>query len=226
MKLKINGFENEIVFDQENINILEIKDSQCFSHIIEILNEKINGLDSNEIFLLDESENELNMSKEMYMAFDLFNIDYNSKKIINRIYEIISDNISKNQDYEIENMTTKLRNYIIQEINELPFEFEMKSELDIPEILKLYNLKIDSSNYTTILERVELLIDIISTLNISKILLLPNLKTYLTDNELVELYKYSLYNNVKLLLIERNDINKLKYEKILSIDEEFYDTIL
>ena len=64
----------------------------------------------------------------------------------------------------------------------MPFEFEMKSELDIPEILKLYNLKIDSSNYTTILERVELLIDIISTLNISKILLLPNLKTYLTDN--------------------------------------------
>lgn len=103
MKLKINGFENEIAFDQEYINILEIKNSQCFSHIIEILNEKINGFDSDEIFLLDESENELNMSKEMYMIFDLFNIDYNSKKIINKIYEIISDNISKNQDYEIEN---------------------------------------------------------------------------------------------------------------------------
>lgn len=226
MKLKINGFENEIAFDQEYINILEIKNSQCFSHIIEILNEKINGFDSDEIFLLDESENELNMSKEMYMIFDLFNIDYNSKKIINKIYEIISDNISKNQDYEIENMTTKLRNYIIQEINELPFEFEMKSELDIPEILKLYNLKIDSSNYTTILERVELLIDIISTLDIARILVIPNLKTYLTEKELVELYKYALYNNVKLLLIERNNINKLKYEKILSIDEEFNDTII
>lgn len=226
MKLKINGFENEIVFAQENINILEIKDSQCFSHIIEILNEKINGFDSDEIFLLDESENELNMSKEMYMVFDLFNIDYNSKKIINKIYEIISDNIAKNQDYEIENMTTKLRNYIIQEINELPFEFEMKSELDIPEILKLYNLKIDSSNYTTILERVELLIDIISTLGIARILVIPNLKTYLTEKELVELYKYALYNNVKLLLIERNNINKLKYEEILSIDEEFNDTII
>lgn len=226
MKLKINGFENEIVCDQEYINIFEIKNTQCFSHIIEILNEKINGFDSDEIFLLDESENELNMSKEMYMVLDLFNIDYNSKKIINKIYEIISDNISKNQDYEIENMTTKLRNYIIQEINELPFEFEMKSELDIPEILKLYNLKIDSSNYTTILERVELLIDLISTLGVTRILVIPNLKTYLTDKELVELYKYALYNNVKLLLIERNNINKLKYEKILSIDEEFNDTII
>ena len=89
-------------FNDENINILEIKDSKCFTHIIKILNEKINGIESNEIFLLDNNENELNMGKEMYMIFDLFNIDYNSKKIISKIYEIISENIKKNQDHEID----------------------------------------------------------------------------------------------------------------------------
>lgn len=226
MKLKINGFDNEIIFNDENINILEIKDSKCFTHIIKILNEKINGIESNEIFLLDNNENELNMGKEMYMIFDLFNIDYNSKKIISKIYEIISENIKKNQDHEIENETIKLRNYIIQEINELPFEFVMKRELEISEILKLYNLKIDPINYTSILERAELLIDIISTLQIAKILVLPNLKTYLSEDELVALYKYSLYNNVKLLLIERYNTKKLKYEKTMLIDESFDEEIL
>ena len=226
MKLKINGFNNEIIFNDENINILEIKDSKCFTHIIKILNEKINGIESNEIFLLDNNENELNMGKEMYMIFDLFNIDYNSKKIISKIYEIISENIKKNQDYEIENETIKLRNYIIQEINELPFEFVMKRELEISEILKLYNLKIDPINYTSILERAELLIDIISTLQIAKILVLPNLKTYLSEDELVALYKYSLYNNVKLLLIERYNTKKLEYEKTMLIDETFDEEIL
>ena len=226
MKLKINGFDNEIIFNDENINILEIKDSKCFTHIIKILNEKINGIESNEIFLLDNNENELNMGKEMYMIFDLFNIDYNSKKIISKIYEIISENIKKNQDYEIENETIKLRNYIIQEINELPFEFVMKRELEISEILKLYNLKIDPINYTSILERAELLIDIISTLQIAKILVLPNLKTYLSEDELVALYKYSLYNNVKLLLIERYNTKKLEYEKTMLIDETFDEEIL
>lgn len=225
MKLKINGFNNEIIFNDENINILEIKDSKCFTHIIEILNEKINGIESNEIFLLDNNENELNMGKEMYMIFDLFNIDYNSKKIISKIYEIISENIKKNQDHEIENETIKLRNYIIQEINELPFEFVMKRELEISEILKLYNLKIDPINYTSILERAELLIDIISTLQIAKILVLPNLKIYLSEDELVALYKYSLYNNVKLLLIERYNTKKLKYEKTMLIDETFDEEI-
>lgn len=226
MKLKINGFDNEIIFNDENINILEIKDSKCFTHIIKILNEKINGIESNEIFLLDNNENELNMGKEMYMIFDLFNIDYNSKKIISKIYEIISENIKKNQDHEIENETIKLRNYIIQEINELPFEFVMKRELEISEILKLYNLKIDPINYASILERAELLIDIISTLQIAKILVLPNLKTYLSEDELVALYKYSLYNNVKLLLIERYNTKKLEYEKTMLIDETFDEEIL
>lgn len=226
MKLKINGFDNEIIFDEENINVLLIEDVKCFSHIIEVLNDKINGIESNEIFLLDEKNEELKMDKKIYLVLDIFNIDYNSKKVLNAIYNLISDNIEKNQDYKIEKMILELRNYIIQEINELPFEFVMKNEIEIPEILKLYNLKMDSENYTSVLERIELLIDIISTMKIADILIIPNLKLFLDDKDLVELYKYSLYNNIKLLLIERNSSKKLKYEKNIIIDENFNDFLI
>ena len=226
MKLKINGFENEILFTDENVNILTIKDTKCFSHILQILNDKINGQESNEIFLLDENNEEMNMNKEMQMILDVFNIDYNSRKILNKIYNIISENIDKNQDYEVEKMVINLRNYIIQEINELPFEFVMKSELEIPEILKLYNLKIDDENYRNILGKIELLIDLITTLKIAKVLIIPNLKNFLDDEELLELYKYSLYNNIKLLIIERYSTTKIKYEKNFMIDENFVDFII
>ena len=226
MKLKINGFENEIQFDEEHINALTINNSKCFSHIIGILNDKINGIESNEIFLLDEKNQEIKMDKKVYIVLDIFNIDYNSRKVLNKIYDIIAENIEKNQDYEVEKMVMELRNYIIQEINELPFEFVMKSELEIPEILKLYNLKIDDVNYTSILEKVEILIDIISTLKVADILIIPNLKLFLSNEELVELYKYSLYNNVKLLIIETNNEEQLKYEKNIIIDENFYDYII
>lgn len=226
MKLKINGFENEIIFDNEHINILTITNPQCFSHIIQVINDKSNGVESNEIFLLDDNDGEINMSKEIYLLCDLFNIDYSSKKILNKLYKIISDNIQLTQDYVIEDLSIKLRNYIIGEINELPFEFTMKNELDIVDILKLYDLKIDQSNYTNVFERVEVLIDIISTLNVASILVIPNLKIFLSEQDLLELYKYSLYNNVKLLLIERKLETKLKYEKILAIDENFDEQIL
>ena len=223
MKLRINGFNNEVLFDEECVNILTIKDPKCFSHLIGILNDKINGLESNEIFLLDDKEEELKLEKNAYMILDVFNIDYNSKKILSKIYDIISENIKKNQDYVIENIALNLRNYIISEINELPFEFTMKSELDIPEILKIYNLKIDEEIYHSILEKIELLIDLLATLKISNILIIPNLKSFLGDVELVELYKYSLYNNINLLIIERNSYNRLKYESNMIIDENFDD---
>ena len=54
-------------------------------------------------------------------------------------------------------------------------------------------------------------------------MVIPNLKLYLSEEELIELYKYSLYNEIKLFLIEKDYTGKLKYEKILLIDENFDD---
>ena len=163
------------------------------------------------------------MEKNIFILFDLYNIDYNSKKILTKLYDIVTANINKNQDLVIDNMMLNMRNYLIQEINELPFEFTMKTELDTSEVLKLFGLKIDSDNYENVFERVELMINLISTLKIAKILVIPNLKQYLADDELLEIYKYSLYNNIELLLIERENRTKLKYEKVFCIDENFDD---
>lgn len=225
MKIRINGLENEIELYDNRINVIEIKNTRYFSNVIGILNDKINGLESSEIFLLDSNNEELKINKECHLVLDLFNIEYNSKNILNKIYEQIERNVNNNQDYEIENLLLKMRNYLIQEINELPFEFVMKNEIEVSEILKLFNLKIDKENYQTILEKVEILIDILVTLGVAKILIIPNLKLYLSEEELVELYKYSMYNDIKLILIERTNLNKLEYEQTITIDENFYDYI-
>mgnify|MGYP002582956225 FL=1 len=223
MKLKLNGFENEIEFEEETVNVISVNNVECFRNIISSINSKILGEEINEVFLLNDEKEELDMNKEVLMVLDVFNIDYNSKKILSKIYELIEEKIVMNQDFEIDNKIFELRNYIIEEINELPFEFIMKDEIKIMDILKMYSLKIDSDNYNKLTEKIEFLIDIISTLKIAKILIIPNMKLFLTDEEVVEVYKYSLYNNVNLLIIERNDRKKLKYEKKLVIDENFYD---
>lgn len=169
----------------------------------------------------------MKMSKEMYMIFDLFNIDYNNKKVVTKLYEIIAENVKNSEEYALEDLSLKMRNYLIQEINELPFEFIMKDEIHTIDLLKIFNLKVDDANYTTIMERLELVINLITTLKLATVLILPNLKMYLKEEDLLELYKYSLYNNVKLLLIERGiSQNKLKYEEIYQIDNQFEERLL
>ena len=120
-----------------------------------------------------------------------------------------------------------LRKYLIDEINEIPFEFNMNSDIDVQDLLKIFNVKIDTSCYISIVEKIEFIIDIISNFKIAEILVIPNLKTYLNEYELLEIYKYSIYNNVNLLLVENVLENKLlKYEQKNIIDENFDEMLL
>ena len=76
MKLKIIGFETEIIFDNTFVNILSITNNKCFSNIIQMINDKVNGIESDQIFLLNDEDDELDMSKNIILVYDLFNIDY------------------------------------------------------------------------------------------------------------------------------------------------------
>ena len=184
MKLIINGIENCINFENENINILEISDAKLFSHVIQILNDKINKIESNEIVLLDKDENQIDLEDNAYIILDIFNIDYNSKKILDKIYSMIEKQINKNQDYTINKIVEKLKEYLVSEVNELPFEFVMQDSLNITKLLKIFELKLDESCYSTILEKLEFLVDILSYLKIAQILIIPNLKEFLTEKEI------------------------------------------
>lgn len=221
MIMSIFGLNNKISFEEGNINVLEIYNKKLFYNLITILNESDNSMEDNQIVLMQNDER-VSIGKNVFLLTDVFNIDFNSKKNLNKLYSTLIENIKNRQDDELENITLKLRNYLIEEINELPFEFSIKSELELNDLLKAFELKIDTICYTTIVERIEFIIDIISTLKIATILVIPNLKIYLDENELLEIYKYSIYNNVQLLIIENSNSEKLlKYEIKNIIDEEF-----
>ena len=223
MIMSIFGFENKIIFTEDEINILEIYDKKLFTNFINCINEQCNHIadEDNKIVLMQDDER-LKIDRYVYLLTDVFNIDFNSKKIVNKIYTILSQNLKNRQDDELENITLKLRNYLIEEINELPFEFNIESEIEINDLLKCFNVVIDTSCYTSIVEKIEYIINILSTLNIADILIIPNLKTFLSEEELLEIYKYAIYNNVRLLLIENSHSEKiLKYENKNIIDENF-----
>lgn len=222
MIMSIIGFENKINFDEEKVNILEIYDKKLFRNLISDINEQCNGEEENNNIILIKDSKRQKINKTIYLLTDLFNIDFNTRKIINKIYSLIAQNIKNRQDDELEKIILQLRKYLIEEINEIPFEFNMNSEIDIGDLLKIFEVKIDSTCYTTIAEKVEFIINLIANLKIAEILVIPNLKSYLNEEELVEIYKYSIYNNIKLLIIENNKSNKiLKYEQKNIIDENF-----
>ena len=54
-----------------------------------------------------------------------------------------------------------------------------------------------------------------------------NLKQYLTKEELLEFYKYAVYNSVKIIMIESTKYDYLKdYENIIVIDQSLDEIMI
>ena len=225
MKIRINGCDNDLEIDEQSISVIQVKDIKLFRKILDNINQKINEIENNEIFILDDKEGEISFSKEVFILFDLFNIDFSSKKILTKMYNKIQDTLNQDEEIEFVDKLVEVRSVLVRHANELPFNYKIKEEIKLIDVLKLFEFKIDEQSYQSILEKLELFIDILSTLNISRFLIIPNLKDYLIEEEIIYLYKYSLYNNINLIIIQNDEKEKLEYERKLIIDENFIDFI-
>lgn len=178
MKIKIKGFENELKLNA---------DDKCYSIQIEnkrlyqsILSECMNEDDEKQLILIDNKENCCEIEKHILFISDPYNEEVNNKKILTKIYEMISKSINENIELttKIDINLYKIREIIINEANELPIEFEALDDIKTTDILTLFKLKIDTKSYITIVDRINLMIEIMSIIKSDLILCFFNLKTY------------------------------------------------
>lgn len=226
MKIKIKGFENELKLNS---------DDKCYSIQIEnkklyqsILSECMNEDDEKQLILIDNKENCCEIEKHILFISDPYNEEVNNKKILTKIYEMISKSINENIELttKIDMNLYKIREIIINEANELPIEFEALDNIKTTDILTLFKLKIDTKSYITIVDRINLMIEIMSIIKSDLILCFFNLKSILEKQQILEIEKYALYHNIKLLLIEPNLYDNIENEITLQINKNFEDEII
>ena len=140
MIMKIFSLENDITFTEEYINVLQIQDKKLFTNVINSLNDNINNIeDTKERIIILDNDIEIKIEKEVLMIIDVFNIDFNQKKIQSALY----NKIEKIYKQEFERMSEfqtifqKLQLNVLDVFNEFPFEFNYKESIGIQEYLKL-----------------------------------------------------------------------------------------
>ena len=219
MKLSIKYIDNNIGFDNSYINCLEIENKNYFYKIVNDINSISNGNILEDVIFSDDEYKELNLSNKINMVFDYFNFDFNSKKIISIINKKINDNISVEDKENLSKLYNKIRKIYLPILNDMDLNIDINNDFDLDSIIKLLNASIKQKD--NLLDNLFLLVDIEKELSINKIIVFINLKQYLNNNELIELYKYLLYNNVVVLLIDSQSYGVCnEYEKKLIIDDE------
>ena len=224
MKLKVDFFDNEIIFDENFINALEIENKNYFYRFVKCLNDILNYGFSNEISFF-EDDREVNINGKIKIIIDYFNLGFDSKKYEKDINKFVNEQISEEDKNNLVAQYNKIIKIYNRILNNVDLPLNVESEISIDNITKL--VKVGISSKTSLLENLLLLIDLENVLKTNNILCFINLKQYLTTTELKELYKYSIYNQIKILLVDSQSYGcTIEYEKKLIIDENLEEYML
>lgn len=221
MKLISDFFENAFELKFTELNILVIENKQFFRRLIYDLKESVSGNES--YFKIIENLEEKDLSKVSAFITDVFDININESKIINKIYNLL---IEESNGSELYDQKIKFENEINKFIEELIFKLDYDltyDHIDYNNIFKGVNLHTED-NFQGLMEKLLEYIDISYKLLDKKIFFILNLNCYFNSNELEELKRYLCYNNVVVVLLQnRLDLEIQKSENIKIIDSDLDD---
>jgi CRISPR-associated protein Csn2 len=201
MKLYYAPCGLEIGFDMGQICGISIENVNSWRNFIESLWEQANGYAGN-IFITDKDK-EVNVDKDVSVIFNPFSLDVNDKKIISKLY-VEMKNITE-QDLYVQKM--ELNSDIVNLLDEInarisyPIEFNL--ELDIQQLFKLYNVKINMHD-ASLIERISNYVKLAHQILGIKIFVFVHLKQYLSDEEWGYFNEMIVYEQVAVLLLENS----------------------
>ena len=180
---------------------------------------------SEDIYLIDDNNKEINISNKIKIFIDYFNFKLDSKKYTNDITKYINKVLSEETKETLLNQYKKIINLYKKELNNIDLPLVLDTDLDIENITKLIKVSIDTNK--ELINNLFTLIDLENIFQTKNILVFINLKQYLSKEEIEELYKYSIYNRITLLLIDSQSYGTtLTNERKLIIDENLDEFML
>ena len=225
MNLKINYFDNNIKIENDYVQVIEIENKKTFYRLVSDLYKIKNDEKLDEVFFYDDNNQEINMYNKVDLYVNFFDIDLNSKKNLNALNKNIINSLTDNVKEEILNNFKKLSRSFTKILSDIDLPLSLNDNITVEDIIKL--LKISINKTDDLLNNLLLIIDLEKVLKINEILFFINLKQYLSQEELIEFYKYAIYNEIKIVLVDSQSYGiKLDYEKKLIIDVNLDEFVL
>ena len=222
MKLAVDYFDNDIELYDDKISVIEIENKKYFYRFINDLYNLSNSNYIENINLFEDNKEVKNKKINVFINF--IDFDFNSKKYTNDLTKYISKNISDEDKDKLLKLYKKLSSSYNKMIRNMDLPLTLV-ETDINNIIKNIKITIDSTN--DLLNNLFLLIDIEKILKTYNILFFVNLKQYLASEELIEFYKYAIYNQINIVLVDSQSYGtKLEYEKKLIIDTDLEEFVI
>lgn len=225
MIIKFNFLDNIIEIRDDLITTIEVENKKYFYRIIKNLYDVEKGILSENVAFFDENRKELNRNGKIKIYTNYFELQLNSNKVTNEMTKYFSNLLLEEDKLAIQKQYKKLVNLYKKFLNNVDIPLIVEENNSIDSILK--QLKVSFNVQDNLLDNLLLILDVEHVFQFNNLLIFVNLKQYLNKVELVELYKYAIYNKVKIMLIDSQSYGCTQnYEKKLIIDENLEEIVL
>lgn len=198
-------------------NVLIIENPHNMAIFMQELYNQYLGLD--EFFILSEENKVYKLNKIADMVIEPYSLDLNRKNIVNGLYAYMNDIAN---DYTEENavLNTSLQAFLDKIIDSVPYDnITHQFDFNWTDMFKIYGVKIDTQ-FSNIIEKIIEYVKVCSFICKYKLIIFVNLKTYLSTDEIEELYKMCEYCKISILLIESRENVENAREKTYIIDKD------
>lgn len=207
----------DIKLSDEYINELLIENPDSFTMIVSQLYQGCNGKECE--WILSENDRILKLDKTCEFVDNPLQIDFNNKKIQNRLYSEMLETCN-GLVLEKSAINYNIVQHLEKVINSLPYEYVAYDiEFDWTNLFKMYNVRIEVDD-STLLETLVEYIRVLSFLCQMKVVVFLNLRSYLDIKSITELHKMAMYYKISILLIESCEREKLPDSKTVIIDKD------
>ncbi len=214
MNLVTKYLENSLEIKSKTINTLVIEDTHYFSLFLKGVIEATE-IESDEFELIEDYKT-VDMTKYVEVIFDIFNLEANSANILKKMYSELEEDLNTQEVYtkkvELESIIANITDELIYRSR-----FSLKAgEINYLNLFKAIEIEFDYEK-NSVLERLIEYIKVTSELLKTKVYIIVNLDSFLSEEELVELEKFLLYNDIKVLALQNAIRREVKPSENLRI---------
>jgi CRISPR-associated protein Csn2 len=224
LTISFTGLENQILVEPGAVTVVEVHNVVLFSRICQSLLSELAEEAIEPYSLWDEKAKRVNPKGAFIACSDVFNLPWDSRTIVGKLFGVIDSMFM--EDESIRSGVENLNRQIVSEVDQLAFQLDAQYSFNVEwaltQYLKAFGFSPVRNRDASLLENLIQFLDFASDMSLSKPLLFVNLKNFLAENQICEVFERIFFHDLSVLLIEHTPCDSMfEHERKMVVEQDF-----
>lgn len=226
MMISFSGFEHSIDMRDSRVLALHIANQALFARVVSALLSGQGERAAEPYTLWGDDGKELRANNVFLPIANPFDLPWKHKRLLGALYSRFEEALLIDEDLRLKMQELHLG--MVSSVNQIGFQFNAEYdfgvEWELRHYLKAFDYGVGPREASSLLDNLIQFVDLAADVACDMVLLFVNLKTFLGNNDLLELYERMIFHGISAILIEnQNSPLYTDFEKKIIVDQHFIE---